>query len=88
MSFRTNQMQFWSSRQKELFYELEAKTKTCIYCDVVLTKENRSVDHKIPKIMGGTNQLENLEFICMPCNEKKADRTRDEYLMIVVNHRS
>ncbi|MGK9475896.1 HNH endonuclease [Melioribacter sp. OK-6-Me] len=48
----------------------------CAYCgrgDLPLT-----VDHVIPKSRGGTDTWENLVAACLPCNNRKGDRTPEE----------
>lgn len=52
----------------------------CVYCDVVLTKDNRSMDHKIPLVRGGTNEIANLVPACFICNVRKNRKTYDEYM--------
>ena len=48
----------------------------CQYCrrgDVTLT-----IDHIVPKSKGGDDSWENLVAACLPCNNKKGDRTLDD----------
>lgn len=48
----------------------------CAYCgrgDLPLT-----IDHVIPKSKGGDDSWENLVAACLPCNNKKGDRTPEE----------
>ena len=46
---------------------------TCCYCGT--TKGPMTVDHVIPKHLGGTDSWENLVCACEKCNNKKGDRT-------------
>jgi 5-methylcytosine-specific restriction endonuclease McrA len=46
---------------------------TCSYCGT--TKGPMTVDHIIPKNMGGTDSWENMVCACERCNNKKGDRT-------------
>lgn len=49
---------------------------TCQYCG---TKEGpMTVDHVIPKHLGGTDSWENLVCACLSCNNKKGYRTPEE----------
>lgn len=53
----------------------------CAYCgrgDLAFT-----VDHIIPKAHGGKDTWENLVTACLPCNNRKGDRTPDEANMIL-----
>jgi 5-methylcytosine-specific restriction endonuclease McrA len=48
----------------------------CVYCgrgDLPLT-----IDHIIPRSKGGDDSWENLVSACLPCNNRKGDRTPDE----------
>jgi len=48
----------------------------CPYCGVNLTKESRSIDHLIPKVLlsRGANDMRNLKLCCKPCNAKKGEQ--------------
>ena len=51
----------------------------CAYCgraDLPLT-----IDHIVPKSKGGDESWENLVAACLPCNNKKGDRTLEEARM-------
>jgi len=53
----------------------------CGYCgrgDLIFT-----IDHVIPKAKGGKDSWDNLVTACLPCNNKKGDRTPDEANMIL-----
>lgn len=52
---------------------------TCRYCHRPFNFADVAVDHAIPLDRGGSNGLDNLEFPCGPCNDRKADMTPDEY---------
>lgn len=53
----------------QLSKELAARdAKVCRYCG---STENLSIDHIVPLARGGTNDLDNLQFLCMPCNRRK-----------------
>jgi 5-methylcytosine-specific restriction endonuclease McrA len=48
----------------------------CAYCgraDLPLT-----LDHVIPRSKGGDDSWENLVAACLPCNNRKGDRTPEE----------
>ena len=53
----------------------------CAYCgrsDLQLT-----IDHVIPKSKGGEDVWENMVAACLPCNNKKGDRTLSEANLIL-----
>jgi 5-methylcytosine-specific restriction endonuclease McrA len=52
----------------------------CTYCEVALTDDNRTIDHRIPVSHGGTDALPNLALACWPCNLAKGDQTDHEFL--------
>ena len=43
--------------------------KKCKYCK---NRENLTIDHKIPKIIGGKDEKKNLQCLCMRCNTMKS----------------
>jgi 5-methylcytosine-specific restriction endonuclease McrA len=61
--------------------------KCCTYCNKELSynkseynKQNyATIDHVIPLINGGTNELNNLVFCCRSCNVKKGRRGVDYF---------
>jgi 5-methylcytosine-specific restriction endonuclease McrA len=58
---------------------LRRDSHRCQYCgrgDVSLT-----VDHIVPKSRGGEDTWENLITACIPCNNRKGDRTPEEASM-------
>jgi len=57
---------------------LQRDSWKCGYCGAKAT----TIDHIIPKSRGGENTWGNLVSACMPCNNRKADRTPKEAGMI------
>lgn len=50
----------------------------CQYCG---KRDRLTIDHVVPKSRGGRDTWENLVSACVPCNNKKGDRTPDEASM-------
>ncbi len=50
----------------------------CYYCGILLTIENRSLDHYVPRSRGGSGEEENLVTACKDCNEKKGNMLPSE----------
>lgn len=45
---------------------LKAAKAKCENCN---TSENLTINHKIPRAQGGTNEAENLEILCKECHK-------------------
>lgn len=45
----------------------------CFYCGVLLHKENRSLDHRMPRSRGGSTCPSNLVTACKECNQQKGN---------------
>ena len=43
-------------------------------------KAKLTVDHKVPMSRGGSNNIDNIQFLCRPCNIAKGSKTNDEWL--------
>lgn len=46
----------------------------CAYCNKPLSIRQATLDHVVPKCMGGPATRENQKVACKPCNCKKADK--------------
>lgn len=55
---------------------LKRDNYTCQYCG--LHNNQMTVDHVIPKKLGGKDSWENLVCACNKCNNRKGDRTPEE----------
>lgn len=55
------------------------KAKTCYYCGIKLTLDNRTIDHMVPLARGGMNRQYNRVWCCRKCNASKMDMTVEEY---------
>ena len=58
-------------------YLLEKWNRTCVYCnkkDIPL-----EVEHIIPKSRGGSGRVSNLTISCKKCNQKKGNKTAEEF---------
>lgn len=47
----------------------------CQYCG---SRDKLTIDHVLPKSRGGRDTWENLVAACVPCNNRKGDRTPEE----------
>jgi 5-methylcytosine-specific restriction protein A len=57
----------WDRLRRQI---LERDHHTCVYCGAPAT----SVDHRIAKSLGGSDDPENLVAACVSCNSGKKDR--------------
>lgn len=51
---------------------------TCQYCAKKFTERQLTLDHVLPVVRGGRKNWENIVTACMPCNQRKGDRTPEE----------
>lgn len=56
---------------------LEKFDRTCIYCGA--KNIPLEIEHIIPKSRGGTNRIDNLTIACHSCNQKKGNKTAEEF---------
>ena len=52
---------------------------TCAYCGSRLSARRSEIDHMDPVIRGGSNDVDNLQVICRPCNLRKGIQTDGEF---------
>jgi 5-methylcytosine-specific restriction endonuclease McrA len=57
----------------------------CMYCGHHLKTGNATVDHIIPKVLGGVSSFINCVASCFRCNTKKGARTPEEAGMFPIN---
>ena len=50
---------------------LKRQDYTCAYCGYRLNASKFEIDHMDPVIRGGSNDMDNLQVICRPCNMRK-----------------
>lgn len=52
----------------------------CYYCDQKFSKEELTMDHKIPIARGGLSTKSNLVVCCKTCNSQKQSRLSVDYV--------
>jgi len=55
----------------------------CAYCSKLCKKSNITIDHVLPKSMGGENSFLNCVAACIACNLRKANQTPEQAGMIL-----
>lgn len=51
---------------------------TCGYCEAKYNISNLTIDHILPKSLGGKNSFTNCITACIPCNRRKGAKTLQE----------
>lgn len=51
----------------------------CWYCGKVISKEEMCIDHVMPRLSGGTNNIDNLLPSCRSCNSAKRHKHIESY---------
>jgi len=70
-------------QQGELFgyevreYLLEKFDRQCVYCKAKNVPVE--IEHIVPKSRGGSNAVSNLTLACRPCNQRKGNKTAEEF---------
>lgn len=59
-----------------LYHQSECR---CQLCGRRITFDDATVDHIIPKAMGGTNEISNLQIACWSCNQLKGSILPDTF---------
>lgn len=54
-------------------YLIQQQNGKCYYCGGCLAINKPSIDHKIPRALGGTHDRENLVMACEACNSAKCN---------------
>ncbi len=62
--------------RSRLFKDQDGK---CRYCGAPKRKANFQIDHIDPVVMGGSNDYENLQLLCPPCNQRKGIQSDAEF---------
>jgi len=78
--FRNRRARHWSKAAYPDVYERDGST--CRYCGSC-DPDALSVDHVIPRCLGGTDDAGNLVVACMSCNRQKGGRTPQQAGMVL-----
>ena len=61
---------------------LERAKMRCELCGISNEKKALEVDHILPRTLGGTDDLWNLQALCYSCNAMKSNRSKEDYRKI------
>ena len=64
----------WKQIRKHVIQRDKGLCIPCLNADRI--EPFKHVDHIVPKADGGTDELSNLQCICLPCHKKKTARER------------
>lgn len=62
----------------KLFKQINPNEQFCSYCQ---SDKNIVVDHKIPLVKGGVDEIKNMQYLCSPCNLMKLGKY--DYLELI-----
>lgn len=64
------------SEKREIYARYAGK---CAICGMPVKYKNITIDHKMPRCKGGTNDMSNLQLACWRCNQFKQAMTEWEF---------
>ena len=64
---------------ESLRYEILTRDRVCQLCGATREQERLEVDHIVPRSKGGTNDPDNLQVLCAPCNRGKSNRDDTDF---------
>lgn len=68
-------MNYKMRKFKTHYLDLLSNTSNCNYCGFIFLNESqKTLDHIIPKSLGGRNIVENIWVLCKGCNGVKSNR--------------
>lgn len=62
--------------KRQLFHDQDRK---CVYCGNVYPYDELQIEHMIPKILGGPDDIRNCQLTCRRCNQAKGTMTDIEF---------
>lgn len=57
-------------KKRQLFRRQRGR---CAICEQPFDVDALTIDHVVPRSKGGSHRMRNLQLLCRPCNEIKAD---------------
>lgn len=67
-------------RIQEFRLKLLSENGRCKWCGQIVSPEESSIDHIVPKSKGGTNRRDNLALAHKRCNQLKSDLMPQEFV--------
>jgi 5-methylcytosine-specific restriction endonuclease McrA len=72
-------------RIRRLNYLFERDGAECRYCKKPLNFMTATIDHKIPRASGGSQEISNLVLACGECNGRKGSLDYNQFIRILRN---
>lgn len=70
----------WIKFRKMYFNEVYMRDQgRCVYCTERVARRESTLDHVVPPLRGGKNELSNIVLSCGWCNQDKGILTAEEY---------
>lgn len=70
-------IKYWSVSPKKRQDVKERDGFACVACG---SEESLSIDHVLPRALGGSDDMSNLQTLCRWCNTSKGTKTMDEWM--------
>jgi len=70
----------WQRRHRK---KLMRKNPHCSYCNRRLTATTVTLDHEVPRALGGSEMRHNLVLACFDCNQRKADMPPEKFRAMI-----
>jgi 5-methylcytosine-specific restriction endonuclease McrA len=67
---------------KERMFKWAKGRPVCYICGCPLTWETITIDHVVPKVLGGGNSKKNTKPACRPCNNAKGGSSLEQFLKL------
>jgi 5-methylcytosine-specific restriction endonuclease McrA len=69
---------------REKIFEYSKKfVQQGVSCAKCQSKDNLEIDHIVPRSIGGTNQIKNLQILCSFCNKSKNNKECIDYRIMI-----
>lgn len=62
-----------TSRRSKRHQLLQMYGNRCCWCSKQMTNSERTIEHLVPKSLGGSNSLSNLRLACFTCNNSRGN---------------
>jgi 5-methylcytosine-specific restriction endonuclease McrA len=67
---------------KQLREMLIRQNFKCVYCKCDVSKSYH-IDHIVPISRGGNNAIENIQILCVDCNQSKHNKMPEDFLLVL-----